>query len=109
MLRWTVEALKKVIAMLRNPEFDSKEVNPDLHKSRKYGHDWLAAWKLWWLTLPSSSSMITLSTEYAAHFHDVYINGKEKAKMTGDRMKMLMLTLPFVVPDLIAPDVISMY
>jgi hypothetical protein len=32
MLRWTVEALKKVIAMLRNPEFDSKEVDPDLHK-----------------------------------------------------------------------------
>jgi hypothetical protein len=53
--------------------------------------------------------MITLSTEYAAHFHDVYINGKENAKMTGDRMKMLMLTLPFMVRDLIAPEVISMY
>ncbi len=26
--------------------------------------------------------------------------------MTGDRMKMLMLTLPFMVLDLIAPDVI---
>ena len=50
--------------------------------------------------------MITLSTEYAAHFHDVYINGKENAKMTGDRMKMLMLTLPFMVCDLIAPEVI---
>ena len=64
-----------------------------------YGHDWLAAWKQWWPT------MITLSTEYAAHFHDVYINGKENAKMTGDRMKMLMLTLPFEVRDLIAPEV----
>jgi hypothetical protein len=32
MLRWSVEALKKVIAMLRNPEFDSKEVDPDLYK-----------------------------------------------------------------------------
>ena len=53
--------------------------------------------------------MITLSTKYAAHFHDVYINGKENAKMTGDRMKMLMLTLPFMVWDLIAPKVISMY
>ena len=30
-------------------------------------------------------------------FHDLYIDGKENAKMTGDRMKMLMLTLPFMV------------
>ena len=30
--KWTAEELKKVIAMLRNPEFDSKEVDPDLHK-----------------------------------------------------------------------------
>jgi hypothetical protein len=33
--------------------------------------------------------------------------GKENAKMTGDRMKMLMLTLPFMVRDLIAPEVHS--
>ena len=50
--------------------------------------------------------MITMSTEYAAHFHDIYIDGKEHAKMTGDRMKMLMLTLPFMVRDLIAPEVV---
>ena len=48
--------------------------------------------------------MITLSTAYTAHFHDIYIDGKENAKMTGDRMKMLMLTLPFMVRDLIAPE-----
>ena len=51
--------------------------------------------------------MITMSTAYAApsHFHDIYIDGKEHAKMTGDQMKMLMLTLPFVVRDLVAPEV----
>ena len=27
--------------------------------------------------------------------------------MTGDRMKMLMLTLPFMVRDLIAPEVLQ--
>jgi hypothetical protein len=53
----------------------------------------------------ADTSMITLSPEYAAHFHDIYIDGKEHAKMTGDRMKMLMLTLPFVVRDLITPEV----
>ena len=58
-------------------------------------------------TVVADTSMITMSTEYAAHFHDIYINGKENAKMTGDRMKMLMLTLPFLVRDLIAPEVVK--
>ncbi len=57
-------------------------------------------------TVVADTSMITMSMEYAAHFHDIYIDGKEHAKMTGDRMKMLMLTLPLMVRDLIAPEVI---
>ena len=56
-------------------------------------------------TVVADTSMITMSTAYAAHFHNIYIDGKENAKMTGDRMKMLMLTLPFLVRDLIAPEV----
>jgi hypothetical protein len=36
----------------------------------------------------ADTSMITLSPEYAAHFHDIFIDGKECAKMTGDRMRM---------------------
>ena len=51
--------------------------------------------------------MITLSNEYSTHFHDIYVDGKENAKMTGDRMKMLMLTLPFMVRDLITPEVLQ--
>ena len=58
------------------------------------------------LTVVTDISMITLSTKYAAHFHDIYIDGKGNTKMTGDSMKMLMLTLPFMVRDLIAPEVI---
>ena len=30
--RWTQEELKKVIAMLQDPQFDSKDIDPDLHK-----------------------------------------------------------------------------
>ncbi len=56
-------------------------------------------------TLVADTSMITLSPEYAAHFHNISINGKECAKMTGDGMKMLMLTLPVMVCDFIAPKV----
>ena len=58
-------------------------------------------------TVVSDTSMITLSNEYSTHFHDIYVDGKENAKMTGDRMKMLMLTLPFMVRDLITPEVLQ--
>ncbi len=30
--RWTAEELQKVIDMLLQPEFDSKQIDPDLHK-----------------------------------------------------------------------------
>ena len=56
-------------------------------------------------TVVADTSMITISPEYAGHFYDLYINGKENAKLTGDRMKLLMLTLPFMVRDLIASEV----
>jgi hypothetical protein len=63
-------------------------------------------------TVVADTSMITLSTDYSIHFHDLYfihdlyIDGKENAKMTGDRMKMLLLLLPFMLRDLIAPEVL---
>ena len=56
-------------------------------------------------TVVADTSMLTLTPEYAAHFHDIYVKQKEGAIYTGDRMKMLMLTLPFMVRDLIAPEV----
>ena len=54
-------------------------------------------------TVVADTSIITMSTAYASHFH-IYVDGKENAKMIGDRMKMLMLTLLYMVRDLIAPD-----
>ncbi len=33
--------------------------------------------------------MIALSTEYTVHFHDIYIDGKENAKMTGYLIRFL--------------------
>jgi hypothetical protein len=49
--------------------------------------------------------MVTITPEYAGHFYDLYVHGKENAKLTGDRMKLLMLTLPFMARGLIAPEV----
>jgi hypothetical protein len=30
--RWTAAELKKVIEMLQNPQFDSKDIDPNLHQ-----------------------------------------------------------------------------
>ena len=56
-------------------------------------------------TVVADTSMVTISPQYATHFYDMYINGKDNAKLTGDRMKILMLSLPFMVRDLIASEV----
>ena len=45
-------------------------------------------------------------------FHNCGISfhiGKKDAKLTGDHMKLLMLTLPFIVRDLIAREVNAIY
>ena len=49
--------------------------------------------------------MITIIPEYARHLYDLSIDGTKNAKLTGNSMKMLMLTLPFIVRDLIAEEV----
>ena len=41
---------------------------------------------------------------YAAHFSEMYFNKGEGATMTGERIRLLMLALPFVLRDLIAPE-----
>jgi hypothetical protein len=51
----------------------------------------------------ADTSMMTISSEYAAHFLEVCVKKTENAKLTGDRVRFLMLTLPFLVRDLIAP------
>lgn len=58
-------------------------------------------------TVMANTSMVTITPEHASHFYDPYMHwyGKENAKRTGDSMKLLMLTLPLMVRDLIALEV----
>ena len=49
--------------------------------------------------------MITITPEYAAHFLEVYVKKTDGAKLNGDRIRFLMLSLPLAVRDLIAPEV----
>jgi hypothetical protein len=56
-------------------------------------------------SLDSSTSTIEVTTEYASHFYDMYIRQHYAKHMTGDRMKILMLNLPFLMRDLLRPEV----
>ena len=55
--------------------------------------------------MDSSTSTIKITDDYAAHFYDMYINEHNRKHMTGDRMKILLLNLPFLLRDLVAPEV----
>lgn len=56
-------------------------------------------------SLDSSASMVQVTTAYATHFIDMYVDKHAGKHMTGDRVRILLLTLPFLLRDLIAPEV----
>ncbi len=47
----------------------------------------------------------TITPEYAAHFLEVYVKKTEGEKITGDRIRFLILSLPLALRDLIAPEI----
>lgn len=49
--------------------------------------------------------MVEVTTAYATHFIDMYVDKHTGKHMTGDRVRILLLTLPFLLRDLIAPEV----
>ncbi len=48
-------------------------------------------------SLDSGTSTIEVVTEYASHLYDMYIKQHDGKHMTGDRMKILILNLPFLM------------
>ena len=55
--------------------------------------------------IDGSTSMIEVTSDYAAHFYDMYVKNHNGKHMTGDRIKILLLNLPFMLRDLILPEV----
>ena len=55
--------------------------------------------------LDSSSSMVEVTVDYATHFYDMYIEKHKGKHLSGERVRILLLTLPFLLRDLIAPEV----
>ena len=59
-------------------------------------------------SVDSSSSMVQVTEQYAACFYDMYIDKHTGKHLTGDRVRILLLTLPFLLRDLIAPELTGM-
>ena len=55
--------------------------------------------------ITSMSSMLQVSPEFASHFHSMYTEDDSIKHLTGDRVRVLMLNLPFLLRDLIKPEV----
>ncbi len=60
-------------------------------------------------SVDSSTSTVEITNDYAAHFYDMYIKKHYGKHMTGDRMKILLLNLPFLLRNFLDPDDISDY
>jgi hypothetical protein len=58
-------------------------------------------------SIESSTSMLEVTSDYAAHFFDMYVKNHDGKHMTGDRIKILLLNLPFMLRDLVSPEVIT--
>ena len=53
--------------------------------------------------------MVEVTKDYATHFFDMYVDKHEGKHLSGDRVRILLLTLPFLLRDLIAPEVVRIY
>ena len=49
--------------------------------------------------------MVEVTPAYETHFIDMYVDKHTGKHLTGDRVRILLLTLPFLPQDLIAPEV----
>ena len=96
-------------AVLRKPEFilsrSDKCVTKYLVTNDMLGNVWIRL-RDRLSSLDSSTSLIEVTTDYAAHFYDMYVEGHTGKHLTGDRIRILLLNLPFLFRDLIAPEVL---
>ena len=53
--------------------------------------------------------MLEVTPDYAAHFFDTSVKNHDGKHMTRDRNKILFLNLPFLLRDLVLPEVLFAY
>ena len=60
-----------------------------------------------WSALDSSSSMVGVgaTVDYAARFYEMYVDKHKGKPLSGERVRILRLTLPYLLRDLVATEV----
>ena len=100
-------AFHSITSVLRKPEFilstSDKGVNKYLVPNATLEGVWIRL-RDRLSSLDSSTSLIEVTTDYATHFYDMYVEGHTGKHLTGDRIRILLLNLPFLFRDLIAPE-----
>ncbi len=98
-----------ITSVLRKPEFilscSDKGINKYLVGNEMLERVWIRL-RDRLSSLDSSTSLLEVTSEYAAHFYDMYVDGHTGKHLTGDRIRILLLNLPFLFRDLIAPEVV---
>jgi len=56
-------------------------------------------------SLKAEESMVTITPAMASHIHAMHVKKEISRKLTGDRTKILMLTMPFICRDLAYEEV----
>ena len=101
-------AFHLITSVLRKPEFilscSDKGVNKYLVSNEMLETVWIRS-RDRLSSLDSSTLLLEVTSEYAAHFYDMYVEGHTGKHLTGDRIRILLLNLPFLFRDLIAPEV----
>ena len=102
-------AFHSIKSVLRKPEFilrtSDKGVNTYLVTNDMLEKVWVRL-RDRLSSLDSSTSLIEVTSDYAAHFYDMYVQGHTGKHLTGDWIRILLLNLPFVFRDLIGPEVV---
>ncbi len=101
-------AFHSIQSVLRKPEFNLSTNAKGVHKylvTNSMLEDVWVRLRDRLSSLDSSTSLLEVTSDYAAHFYDMYVEGHTGKHLTGDRIRILLLNLPFVFRDLIAPEV----
>ncbi len=101
-------AFHLITSVLRKPEFilscSDKGVNKYLMSNDMIERIWIRL-RDCLSSLDSSTSLLEVTSEYAAHFYDMYVEEHTGKHLTSDLIRILLLNLPFLFRDLIASEV----
>jgi hypothetical protein len=101
-------AFHLITLVLRKPKFilscSDKSVNKYLVSKEMLERVWIRL-RDRLSSSDSSTLLLEVTSEYSAHFHDMYVDGHTRKHLTGDRIRILLLNLPFLFRDLIALEV----